>query len=105
MAYSSDLSSPFGDAADWVEFTLQTAQTGQAAVLYFALDCAGNGGVNVELRQDGLLAQDFPGLQCGQYDVAVRILGGKPALLKLSADGAVSDIRYVSYTLTISTQP
>jgi len=32
-------------------------------------------------------------------------LGGQPALLKLSADGSATDIRYVRYTLTISTQP
>lgn len=105
FSYSSDLSAPFGDAADWIEFTLQTVQEGQAAVLYFALDCAGNGGAHTEMRQDGLLAQDFPGLLCGQYDVVVRVLGGRPILLKLSADGAASDIRYINYTLTISTQP
>ncbi|GAB4487510.1 MAG: hypothetical protein OHK0031_11520 [Anaerolineales bacterium] len=105
IAYSSDLSAPFGDAADWLEFTVTTPQDGQATILYFSLKCEGNGAINAELRQNGLLAADFPGLLCGQYDVAVRVLGGQPALLKLAADGAASDIRYVRYTLTISTQP
>jgi len=105
IAYTSDLSAPFGDAADWLEFTVVTPQDGQATILYFSLMCEGNGALHAELRQNGLLAQDFPGLLCGQYDVAVRVLGGQPALLKLSADGSATDIRYVRYTLTISTQP
>lgn len=105
IAYTSDVSAPFGDAADWLEFTVITPQEGQATILYFSLKCEGNGAIHTELRQNGLLTQDFPGLLCGQYDVAVRVLGGQPALLQLAADGSATDIRYVRYTLTIATQP
>lgn len=105
VSYSSDLSTPLGDLIDWVEFTLITADQGQAAYLYFELDCTGKGGITVELRQGGRPVAEFPGMVCGQYDVAFKTLGGLPYLVKLSADGSAGELRYVQYTLSISTQP
>jgi uncharacterized protein YraI len=102
VSYASDLSSPTGDAADWVEFTVTTAQAGQGVYLYFELDCAGNGAITLEMRQGGAPVQEFPGLLCGQYDLAFKVLGGQPYQLILRADGSAGDLRYVAYTLYLS---
>jgi uncharacterized protein YraI len=105
IIYASDVSAPTGDNADWIEFTVTTPQSNQAAFIYFELDCTGNGSITAELRQNGLLVSEFPGLICGQYDVAFKALGGTPYLLQLKADGSAADVRYVTYYLYISTTP
>jgi len=105
IIYASDLSSPTGDRADWIEFTVVTPQTNQSTIIYFKLECAGNGAITTELRQNGLLVSEFPGLLCGQYSVPFRAQGGVPYLLQLQADGSASEIRYVAYQLHISTTP
>lgn len=105
IIYASDVSSPNGDRADWVEFTLVTPQSGQAVFLYFKLECSGNGAINSELRQNGLLVNEFPGLQCGQYSVPFKALSGIPYLLQLQADGSALGVRYMAYHLYISTTP
>lgn len=105
IIYASDVSSPTGDNADWLEFTVNTPQSNQAAILYLELDCTGNGSITAELRQNGLLVSEFPGLICGQYDVAFKALSGVPYLLQLKADGSAADVRYVTYYFYISTTP
>ena len=44
LSYSSDLSSPNGDTADWVAFT-PYEPTNQSTYVYFKLVCTGNGGI------------------------------------------------------------
>lgn len=105
IIYASDLSAPTGDRADWLEFTVITPQSGQAVFIYFKLECSGNGAVSTEMRQNGLLVSEFPGLLCGQYGVPFKALSGVPYLLQLQADGSASDVRYVAYHLYISTTP
>jgi uncharacterized protein YraI len=105
IIYASDVSAPSGDASDWLEFTVVTPQNNQAAFIYFELDCTGNGSISAEMRQNGLLVAEFPGLICGQYDVAFKALGNQPYTFQLKADGSAVDVRYVSYYLYISTAP
>jgi uncharacterized protein YraI len=105
IIYASDLSSPTGDRADWIEFTVITPQSGQAVIIYFKLECSGNGAINTEMRQNGLMVTEFPGLLCGQYSVPFKAQGGAPYLLQLQADGSASEVRYVAYHLYISTTP
>ncbi|MDX9991074.1 MAG: SH3 domain-containing protein [Anaerolineales bacterium] len=105
IIYASDISAPSGDTADWIEFSIVTPQPNQAAIIYFKLECSGNGAITAELRQNGLLVNEFPGLLCGQYGVAFKALSGTPYLLRLQADGSASEVRAVSYYLYISTIP
>jgi uncharacterized protein YraI len=105
IIYASDLSAPTGDRADWIEFTVITPQSGQAVFIYFKLECSGNGAISTEMRQNGLLVSEFPGVLCGQYGVPFKALSGVPYLLQLKADGSALDVRYVAYHLYISTTP
>lgn len=104
FTYSSDLSSPTGDDADWVAFT-PYMPTSEAGFVYAELDCAGNGGVTATLEKDGLPVPGVPQLVCGNYDLAFKVLGGQEYTLVLRADGSGGPLRFVSYTLTISAVP
>ncbi|MDO9347789.1 MAG: SH3 domain-containing protein, partial [Anaerolineales bacterium] len=61
FSYSSDLSSPQGDAEDWVEFTPYASQTGSPARVLLNLVCNGNGKLTVELWQNGAALKDWSG--------------------------------------------
>lgn len=104
FSYSSDLSSPTGDDADWVAF-VPYVPTAEAGYIYLRLDCKGNGGITASVRKDGRPLPDAPQLLCGQYGLALKVLGGQEYLLVLRADGSGGPLRYVSYTLTLSLKP
>ncbi len=104
FSYSSDLSSPNGDDADWVAF-IPYLPTSEAGYVYLRLDCTGNGGITASLRKDGYPLPEAPQLVCGQYGLAVKVLGGQEYLLVLRADGSGGPLRYVSYILKISLKP
>jgi uncharacterized protein YraI len=100
FTYSSDLSAPNGDAADWLTFT-PYGPSNQSSYLYLDLDCTGNGGITATLEQGGLPVPDVQPLVCGIYDLAIKVVGGKEYMLILRADGSGSELRYVSYRLTL----
>jgi len=104
LTYSSDLSAPTGDAADWVAFT-PYGPSNQSTYLYLRLDCIGNGGVTASLLKDGHPVPDSPQLLCGNYDLAMKVLAGQEYMLVLRADGSGGPLRYVKYTLTIKVTP
>lgn len=99
LIYSSELSSPTGDDTDWVAFTLD-GPSNQSSFLYFRLDCVGNDSIIVTLEKDGQPVPDVKPLQCGNYDLGMKVLGGQEYTLVLRADTA-GTLRFVSYKLTI----
>lgn len=104
LTYSSDLSSPNGDEVDWVAF-IPYVPTSEAGFVYMRLDCTGNGGITATLEKDSRPVPEAPQLVCGNYGLALKVLGGQPYMLVLRADGSGGPLRYVSYTLKISTTP
>jgi len=100
LTYSSELSSPTGDDTDWVAFT-PYEPANQATYVYMRMDCVGNGGVTATLEQGGKPVTDSIQLVCGNYDLAMRVLGGQEYMLVLRADGSGGPLRFVKYTLTI----
>jgi uncharacterized protein YraI len=104
LIYTSELSSPTGDDVDWVAFTLDIPAN-QSAYLYLRLDCTGNGGVTTTLEKDGQPVADTRQLMCGNYDLAIKVIGQQEYVLVLRADPSGDAIRYVSYKLTIEASP
>jgi hypothetical protein len=100
LTYSSELSSPTGDDVDWVAFTAY-GPPNQSTYVYMRLDCTGNGGVTATLEKDGTLVKDSRQLACGNYDFAMKVLGGQEYMLVLRAGSSGGPLRYVKYTLTI----
>jgi uncharacterized protein YraI len=104
LSYSSELSAPNGDDADWVAF-IPYIPTSEAGYVYMRLTCAGNGGITATLEKDGQPVPEVPQLVCGNYDLAMKVLGGQTYMLVLRADGSGGPLRFISYILTISTNP
>jgi uncharacterized protein YraI len=104
LTYSSDLSSPSGDAADWVAFT-PYGPSNQSTYVYMRLDCTGNGGITAILMKDGTPVPYTKQLLCGVYGLAMKVLGSQEYVLVLRADPSGGPVRYVKYTLTIKVAP
>ncbi|MBU4225358.1 MAG: hypothetical protein KKC71_06010, partial [Chloroflexi bacterium] len=104
FSYSSDLSSPQGDAEDWVEFTPYASRAGSPARVLLSLVCNGNGKLTVELWQNGAPLKDWSGLVCGDRDELLDLDAGQAYQFRLRADSGVG-LRYVHYTLTVRNAP
>jgi hypothetical protein len=104
LTFSSDLSSPNGDSTDWVAFT-PYEPTNQSTYVYFKLECTGNGGITAILEKDGIPVPEKKHIVCGNYDLAMQLLGGQEYMLVLSADGSGGILRYSRYILYIDSKP
>lgn len=100
LIYTSELSSPDGDDVDWVAFTLE-GSANQSYYLYLRLDCSGNGAVTATLEKAGAPVADTRPVLCGNYDLAIKVIGGQEYMLVLRADGAGNALRFTKYTLAI----
>jgi len=104
FSYTSEVSSPQGDAEDWVMFTPYASLAGSPARMLSSLVCDGNGNLEVELWQNGAPLAGWGGLACSDQDRPFELTAGTPYLLRLRA--APSDgLRYVRYTLTVRNEP
>ena len=88
--YSSDVSSPEGDAEDWIQFIPFTQ------MIQLALDCAGNGTLSLEVLQGGSTVQR---MSCGDRFVA-NTSAGSAYLIHIKSESSTR-LQYASYTLWV----
>jgi len=101
--YSSDVSSPEGDAEDWVQFSVD-AKTGQESTVSVMLDCSGNTTLAVELWQNERSLQRWDKISCGErVQLVLSLFGGPPYSLRLLPGGDANALNYVSYTVIVQT--
>jgi uncharacterized protein YraI len=98
LIYTSDLSLPPGDAADWIAFT-----TYEAAVT-IALACSGNGSVIVDLSLSGRPVPNWGGPSCGD-SMSTTLMPGQQYVLSLSAADSGDQPTYVRYSITVEGWP
>jgi uncharacterized protein YgiM (DUF1202 family) len=103
FVYSSQVSAPYGDAEDWVEFTPYAA-SGTNARLTFSLTCSGNDVLTVELWQGGSALSGWGGLECGDLEKPVTLPAGQAYQIRL-APTAGNGLRLVDYVLTVRNRP
>ncbi len=89
--YSSDVSSPVGDAEDWIQFTPSVG-----AVL-IQLDCEGSGSYVAEVRTEGASPQN---LVCGRIILIPTIPNMAYAIRFQSAP--MGDLQYTRFTVTVT---
>jgi uncharacterized protein YraI len=95
IQYTSDVSSPTGDTDDWIQFTPFTS------TLKIDLTCTGSGLLSVEVLQNNKIAPN--NITCGTSQVITTSTG---AIYLLHVQAAASDeLKYIRYTLTISSIP
>ena len=99
--YSSDVSSPDGDADDWVQFSVN-AKTGEASTVSVVLDCSGNVPLAVELWQNGRSLQGWNQVACGQRgQLILSLFGGPPYSLRFLPGQGTNALNYVRYTVIV----
>ncbi len=76
FTYSSQVSTPEGDAEDWVEFTPFDSLPAADARLLVTLVCTGNGTLDVELWQSGASLPAWGTLECGDSDRVLALPAG-----------------------------
>jgi uncharacterized protein YraI len=102
--YSSQVSVPGGDAADWVEFIPFASLPGADARLSLTLTCAGNGALEVELWQASAPLPDWGRLECGDRDRVLTLPAGTAYQFLLSAASG-DGLQFVQYSLTVENLP
>ena len=104
FSYTSDLSTPDGDLVDWIAIRPYASQSGAQASLTTSLICAGNGSLQVQLWQEDQQLTNWGGLTCGDSNKVLKLTDGIEYLFRLSINVA-SDLRYVLYTFSMSSNP
>ena len=102
FSYSSDLSSPEGDAEDWVAF--HPNSTEDRVDLLIDLECEGNGTIYVELWQGGIQLTEWEPVSCGDSDYPLNMYKNVTYEFRIMAKRA-SKLEYVSYTLQVRAAP
>jgi len=103
FVYSSQVSTPQGDAEDWVEFTPYSVGRPDAR-LNLSLACTGNGALTVELWQGGKVLPGWGALDCGETRKPILLPAGQVYLIQL-VPAAGEGLRLIAYTLTVQNNP
>jgi len=94
LQFTSDVSSPTGDNADWIQFTPFTR------TVFLELTCAGNGVLTVELLQNNQPVPDWGSITCSE-STAIAMQVGMVYQLHIQAD-ARGELTYNRYMLKIT---
>jgi uncharacterized protein YraI len=94
--YNGDVSTPEGDAQDWVQFNPYS----QAVLL--EVSCKGSD-LDIEALQNGLAIQQMEAIHCGSK-LVVHAEPNLPVQIRFSAQ-AHGSLNYTSYTLQLKTIP
>jgi uncharacterized protein YraI len=92
--YSGDISSPEGDAEDWVQFTPYTQ------FVRVGFECSGSSLANLEILQNGSVVQS---LACGDA-ISIQTLTEKVYVMHISLP-AQAEPQYSGYSLQVSAIP
>lgn len=95
LQYTSDVSSPQGDAEDWVQFTPYLE------IVTVKIQCSGNGALSVELWQNGQVAPDWADMACNE-EKSLTLSAGQSYLLRIRALNVTGNLESTHYTLNIS---
>jgi len=101
--YSSAVSAPDGDPADWVEFS-PYGTSGSDALVLISLECAGNAGLSSALTSTGLSLSGAQAPVCGDRERVFQLPAGQASLLELRPlPGAGPQL--IVYRLTVRNGP
>lgn len=103
FSYSSDVSSPEGDAEDWIAFHPNTS-TGVRVELLIDLTCEGNGNLIVELWQGGIMLTEWGELHCGDSNYALSMYRDETYQFRMRAKPS-NRLKYTEYVLTVRAKP
>ncbi len=97
LIYNGDVSSPQGDAEDWIAFKPD------GPFVFIQLECFGSGSLQIELTENSLAVSTY--INCNEPMKQIRVQPGSNYLLHLRATPSAGGLQYTSYILTIKTEP
>ena len=101
LNYANELSSPEGDAHDWVKFGLE-GSVGQEKIVTVTSNCSGSGKLNIELLQNGVALQKWENIACGRASqLQLYLYVGAPYSLHFFIVQGNASLSYFSYTLSV----
>ena len=98
IQYTSDVSSPSGDADDWIQFTPYTQS------VFLEVSCSGGGLLIIGLLQNNQPVPNWENLTCGESRL-VPTHAGEKYLLHLRQANASDDLKYAQYVIKIASMP
>ncbi len=97
LIYSGDVSSPDGDAEDWIQFTPYSD------TVFASLECREKNDLQVSI-----LENDQPSsleLSCGDRQKPVIVTAGSVYFIRLQASQFSGGLQYAPYTVKIQSSP
>lgn len=95
--FNGDVSSPQGDAEDWIAFQPDTQ------VVFIGLECQGNGSLEVELLENSSPMSAY--INCNTPLTQAVVEPGAGYVVHLRAASSTQSLQFVNYTLTIKSRP
>jgi hypothetical protein len=97
LIYSGDVSSPEGDAEDWIQFTPYSD------TVVTSLDCRETNDLQVSILENGQFT-DIE-LSCGERQKPIRVTAGSVYSIHLQASQFSGGLQYASYAVKIQSSP
>jgi len=97
LIYSGDISTPSGDAQDWIQFTPYSQ------VVFASLDCLGNTTLQVNWLESG--KPSVLQLACGDTRKEFVVTAGAIYIIHLQVPQFLGGVQYFPYTITIEAGP
>ena len=97
LIYSGDVSSPEGDAEDWIAFT--SASTS----LFVSMECGGDRSIKADLLEN--TNPTGVTIPCGEPMKMIDIHANTAYLVHLEAEPSSGGVQYTTYTITIMVNP
>lgn len=101
LDHSSDISSPEGDASDWIRFQFD-GKTEEERIVTVVVSCFGSSKLNMELVQNGVTLQSWQDMQCSlPHQLQLYLYVSAPYYLHLSPAQGNTALNYISYDLSV----
>ena len=97
LIYNGDLSSPEGDAEDWITFRTYDP------FVFISLACYGSNSVELKLLENG--SPVAPYIKCNDPIHQVRVTPDAEVVIHLRARPSTGNLQYTNYILTLQTRP
>lgn len=97
LIYDGDISTPQGDAEDWINFQPYTR------TVLASLNCMGSGSLRADILEDG--ASTGVAVACGDLNRPIDVNAGSSYSVHLYTQSTAAALQYIRYTLKIQSAP
>ena len=101
LGHASDISSPQGDAEDWIRFAFD-GEFGAEKQVTVLIECSGSGKLGVDLTQNGVVWQTWDDIRCDKRtQLQLTLFVGAPYALRFFPVQGDLSATYISYKMRV----